>query len=286
MITDPFFFYAVMAGIGLALAAGPLGCFVIWRRMAYFGDATAHAAILGVALSLALSLPILAGVLLCAVLMALGVSSLGGRIFAVDTLLGVASHAALAIGIVAVALTGQQSVSLEAFLFGDILSVTITDLWLVWGGAIAILCGLIWRWSALLTATLSGELAHAQGIDPQREQVILTLALAILVAIAIKVVGALLITALLIIPAATARLLSATPERMAVLATIIAVLSMLGGLELSFILDTPSGPTVVSAASAGFAGALIASFLRRKRLFLRKKIPSHHETSLGKHHTS
>ena len=212
---DDFLVRAALAGIGVALAAGPLGCFVVWRRMAYFGDATAHAAILGVALALAFEISNFAGVLAVAAAMALTVSALGERGFAMDTALGVLSHGALAVGLVAVSFLPSVRMDLMAYLFGDILAVGWLDLAVIWGGA-ALVAGLVaWNWSGLVTSTLNPDLAVASGLNPRRQQQVLTLGLALVVAVAIKVVGALLITALLIIPAAAARVFSRTPEIMA-----------------------------------------------------------------------
>ena len=161
---DDFMVRAALAGIGLAFASAPLGCFVVWRRMAYFGDATAHAAILGVALSLAFSMSIFVGTVFIALLMALVVSVLSEKGYAMDTLLGVLAHSALAFGLVAVSFLSGIRIDLMAYLFGDILAVSRTDLAVIWGGA-ALVVGLIgWRWSGLLTATLNEDLAHAKDI--------------------------------------------------------------------------------------------------------------------------
>ncbi len=265
MTLDALLLNALLAGIGIAVAAGPLGCFVVWRRMAYFGDATAHAAILGVALALTFDASIALGVLLTAIIMALGVFALSGRGLAIDTLLGVAAHSALAIGILAIALTGARGVDLEEYLFGDILAVGPADIALIWGGAALVTGLLVWRWSALLTATLSDDLACAEGVSPARERLILMLAIALLVGIAIKVVGALLVTALLIVPAATARALARTPEGMAAAATLLAALAAVFGLLAAFQWDTPAGPTIVAVSAAGFALSLPASALLRSR---------------------
>jgi zinc transport system permease protein len=200
-LLDDFLVRAALAGTGVALAAGPLGCFVVWRRMAYFGDATAHAALLGVTLALATELPVAAGVTLAALAMALSVSLAVGRTYAADTMLGVASHGALAAGLVALSFLQGVRVDLMGYLFGDILAVTRQDLAVIWGGA-ALIAGLVaWRWRRLLLATLNADLAAAAGISAARERLVLTLALALLVAVALKVVGALLITAMLIVPA-------------------------------------------------------------------------------------
>ncbi len=250
---DDFMTRATLAGIGVAFAAAPLGCFVVWRRMAYFGDATAHAAILGVALSLALQMSVFVGAMAVALVMALTVTVLAGRGYAMDTLLGVLAHSALAFGLVAVSFLSGIRIDLMAYLFGDILAVSRSDLIVIWGGAALVIALIAWRWSALLTATLNEELAYANGMDPQREQLILTLALAITVAVAIKVVGVLLIAAMLIIPAAAARNFARTPEAMALIAAAIGGFSAIAGLRAAYIFDTPAGPSIVCVAAILFA---------------------------------
>jgi zinc transport system permease protein len=262
-LLDSFLVRAALAGVGVALAAAPLGCFVVWRRMAYFGDATAHASILGVALALSFDTSIFAGVLATSLVMATTVSSLSNRGYAMDTLLGVMAHSALAFGLVAVSFLQGVRIDLMAYLFGDILAVGRADLAVIWGGAALVLLLLWARWSALLTATLNPDLAYAAGIDPKREQMVLTVALALVVAVAIKVVGVLLIAALLLIPAATARPFANTPERMALIAAIIGALSALGGLQLAFTFDTPTGPTIVCLAAVLFAASSLGDTLRR-----------------------
>ena len=260
---DDFLVRAVLAGLGVALAAGPLGSMVVWRRMAYFGDATAHAAILGVALALATELPIGVGTLFVALAMAATVSTLAARGWAMDTTLGVLAHSALALGLVAVSFVPGARVDLQAYLFGDILAVSRGDLAFIWGGALAVLALLVWRWQALLTATLNEDLAHASGINPDRERLILTLALALTVAVALKVVGALLIAAMLIIPAAAARGVARSPEGMAVMASVIGGLAVLGGLFASLRLDTPAGPSIVVVAAIVFTASALIGQMRR-----------------------
>ena len=261
---DDFLIRAALAGLAVALAAAPLGCFVVWRRMAYFGEATAHAAILGVALSMALSLPLLPAVLFAALAMALAVSALTGRGYAMDTLLGVMAHSALALGLVTVSLFTDTRLDLMAFLFGDILAVSRQDLAVTWGGALLVLGLTYWRWSPLLMATLNPDLARASGINPRREEFGMTLALAVVVAVAIKVVGVLLIAALLVIPPAAARPLTRTPEGMAMIAALLGAGASLGGLWAAFILDTPAGPSIVCTAACLFGlTTLIGAVTRR-----------------------
>lgn len=260
-LLDDFLIRAALGGIGLTLATGPLGAFVVWRRMAYFGDATAHAAILGVALAFATGLPIYAGTLVVALAMAVTVANLTGRGHASDTVLGVIAHSALALGLVAASFLSGLRVDLSAFLFGDLLAVSHSDLAVIWAGS-AVVAGLLaWRWQGLLTATVNEELAQASGIDPRRERLALTLALALTVAVAIKIVGALLIAALLIVPAAAARQVSRSPEGMALAASGLGALAVLGGLWASLHFDTPAGPSIVAAAAGVFAISLI---LRRR----------------------
>jgi zinc transport system permease protein len=259
---DDFMMRATLAGVGVALAAAPLGSFVVWRRMAYFGDATAHAAILGVALSLALQISVFTGAMAVALLMALTVTTLSNRGHAMDTLLGVMAHSALAFGLVAVSFLSGVRIDLMAYLFGDILAVSKSDLAVIWGGA-ALVVGLItWRWSALLTSTLNEELAYASGMNPRREQMILTLALAVTVAVAIKVVGVLLIAAMLIIPPAAARPLARTPEAMAGIAALIGAASAVIGLRAALVFDTPAGPSMVCVAAIAFVLTSLLTTLR------------------------
>lgn len=253
---DTFLIHAALAGVGLMMAAGPLGAFVVWRRMAYMGDATAHAALLGVALALLADLPIALGTALVALIIAALVTLLSRHDRSADTILGVLAHSALALGLVAISFAPQVRTDLNAFLFGDILTVTRADLGWIWGGGAAVLALLAWRWNALLTATVNEELAQAAGLDPRRERFALTVALALVVAVAIKIVGALMISAMLIIPAAAARSFARTPEGMAAMAFIIGCLAVLAGLWASLSYDTPAGPSIVAAAALFFALSL------------------------------
>lgn len=258
-LLDGFLLRAALAGIGVALLAGPLGCFVVWRRMAYFGDTVAHAALLGVALALSLETGVIPAVTLVAATVALIVARGTGRHYAADTLLGVLAHGGLALGVLVLSLLPGAG-SLEAWLFGDILAVPARDVAMIWGAAA--LAGLaLWRlWAPLLNSTVNEELAFAEGGHPPRDRLILTLALALLVAAALKVVGALLITAMLILPAAAARPLARTPEAMAAFAALIGAAAVLAGLRFAWAVDTPAGPSIVVAALGFF---LVANLLPR-----------------------
>lgn len=255
---DDFFVRAMLAGVGLALTTGPLGCFVIWRRMAYFGDTMAHSALLGVALSLFFSLNLMLSVFVVAAAISLLLIVLQKRqALSADALLGILSHATLAIGLVLVAFMSWVRIDLIAFLFGDILAVTPTDIAVVWGGGALVIGAIIWLWRPLLASTASSELAEAEGLRPERARLLFMLLMALVIAIAMKIVGIMLITSLLIIPAAAARRFSNSPERMAVLASLIGALAVIGGLFGSLEYDTPSGPSIVVAALCLFLFSLL-----------------------------
>jgi zinc transport system permease protein len=255
---DDFFTRALLAGIGVALITGPLGCFVVWRRMAYFGDTMAHSALLGVAISLLLSVNVMTGVFGVAALVALALMALQTRrTLPADALLGILSHSALAVGLVAVSFMTWLRFDLNGLLFGDILSVTRTDLLVIYGGGALILAALGWLWKPLLADTVSSEIAEAEGMRPKRARFAFMCLVACVIAIAMKITGIMLITALLIIPAAAARRFAKTPEMMALMAAGVGCLAAAGGLFGSLKFDTPSGPSIVVAALGLFLLSLV-----------------------------
>jgi zinc transport system permease protein len=254
---DEFIWRALLGGIGVALVAGPLGCFVVWRRMAYFGDALAHGALLGVALGFALELNLNLSTLLLFVGFSLALAGLQAqRGLATDTLLGILSHAALALGLVAISFLERLRVDLMGYLFGDILAVSRADLVWIYGGGIVIVAATVLLWSQLVSITVHEELARAEGLPVGALRLALMLLIALVIVVAMKIIGILLITALLIIPAASARAFARSPEQMAVLASALGSLAVLGGLGASLAWDTPSGPSVVVAAAALFVVTL------------------------------
>ena len=255
---DDFVLRALAAGCGIALMAGPLGSFVVWRRMAYFGDTLAHSALLGVALGFLLGVNPLIGVMGVCVALALALVGLQRhRALASDTLLGILSHSSLSLGLVAIAFLETLRVDLISYLFGDILSVTPGDLaWIYGGGAVA-LGGLVLLWRRLLAVTVDEDLARVEGMPVEALRLAFMLLIALVIAAAMKIVGILLITSLLIIPAAAARRFARTPEAMAVLASILGMVAVLGGLLASLNWDLPGGPSVVVAAAALFLASAV-----------------------------
>ncbi|SLM63198.1 MULTISPECIES: zinc ABC transporter permease subunit ZnuB [Dickeya] len=247
-----------LAGVFLAIAAGPLGSFVVWRRMSYFGDTLAHASLLGVALGLLLNINLFYAVILVTLLLAGGLVWLERRPgLAIDTLLGIMAHSALSLGLVVVSLMNNVRVDLMAYLFGDLLAVTQDDLWIIGPGVVVVVLVLCWQWRALLSITISPELAHVDGVPVARTKLLLMLVTALTIGLSMKFVGALIITSLLIIPAATARRFARTPEHMAVRAVAVGILAITGGLAFSASVNTPAGPSVVLCASLLFLISLL-----------------------------
>ena len=255
---DDFFIRALVAGVGIAIVVGPLGCFVIWRRLSYFGDTLSHSALLGVTLAYSFSLNISLSVFIVSAVVALLLINLQKRTkLAGDSLLGLLAHSTLAIGLVLIGFLSYIRFDLMGLLFGDILAVTIEDIALVWVGGSVILGILYFIWKSLFSATVNYDLSAAEGMKPEVSNFIFTLLLAGVIALSIKMIGALLITGLLLIPAATARNISNSPNQMVFLATLVGIISVIAGLFTSLELNTSSGPTIIVVALILFIISLI-----------------------------
>lgn len=256
---DDFFIRALLGGIGVAAVAGPLGCVVVWRRMAYFGAAVSHSALLGVALGFLMGTGTEISILIFCLLFATLLSLLERqKILASDTLLGILAHGSLALGLIVITLIEEPRIDLNAYLFGDVLAITRGDLYLIYSLAALVLGGLLFIWRPLLSATVQEDLATVEGVRVEWVRFIFVLMVACVIAIGMKVVGVLLIVSLLIIPPATARHIAGTPEQMAVIAASLGGISVIGGLAASLQWDIPSGPAIVVAATLLFA--LVAVF--------------------------
>ena len=252
---DSFILYALAAGMALALVVGPLGSVVIWRRMAYFGDTLAHAALLGVALAVAAEQLPMAGVVLIGVVIAVLLFWLEKqRDLSTDTLLGILSHSALALGLIVLSVIQSQgyNINLMSYLFGDLLAVDRSDLVLMYGAAFVILLIFSQLLSSLISISVNEELARVDGVAVEKVRFIFMILLALVIAVALKVVGILLITALLIIPAATARLFSKSPKQMVLSSVLLAAIAVVLGLYSSLSWDFPTGPAIVVSASCLF----------------------------------
>lgn len=250
-----------LAGMILSLATGPLGAFVVWRRMSYFGDTLSHASLLGVAIGLLLNVNPYHMVIVVTLLLALCLIWLERRPqFAIDTLLGILAHSALSLGLIVSILSGAR-VELMGYLFGDLLAITFDDVYLILFGVVVVVLLLLRYWAPLLATTVNQQLAHVDGIKTGYMKLLLVFMLALTIGLSMKFVGALIITALLVIPPAAARRFSQTPEQMAILAIIISMLSVTGGMALSWFYDTPAGPSVVICSTTLF----ILSLFRKQQ---------------------
>lgn len=247
-----FLWRALLAGIGVALVAGPLGSFVVWRRMSYFGDTLAHSALLGIALGIALDANLnLAVIVSCTLLACLLVALQQRKIISTDTLLGILAHSSLSLGLIAVSLL-EVRVDLLGYLFGDLLTVTGQELMWIYIGVGLILSLLLAFWNPLLAITVDEDLAQAEGYPVLWIRLLLMLLIAIVIAVAMKIVGVLLITALMVIPAATSRRLTNSPESMAALSSLVGCGAVVIGLFSSLQWDTPTGPSIVVGATSLF----------------------------------
>lgn len=262
---EPFLLRAVAAAAGLAIVAAPLGCIVVWQRMAYFGETIAQASLIGVALGLAFDVNLNLSIFLVALAVALLIITASRqKSVPVDSILGLMHHGALAVGIIATALLAGPSVDLVGYLFGDIYAVSSEDLIWVYGGGTLVLASVVWLWPSLLRLAVHEELAAAEGVGRGPVRIAFTLLLSITIAVAIKIIGILLVIAFLIVPVVAARPLAATPERMAVLAALIAVASAIAGIGLSSALDVPGGPAIVLVMALVAGLSLAASGLRAR----------------------
>lgn len=267
---DDFFTRALLGGIGVAVVAGPIGCFVIWRRLAYFGETLSHSALLGVALALLLEINITLTVFILSVIVSLLLLFLQRRAaLSSDALLGLLAHSTLALGLVVLAFMTWVRVDLLGFLFGDILAVSTNDLTVIWGGGATILGLLIYIWRPLFAVTVNLDLAKAEGLKPDLTNMLFMVIIAAVIAVSMKLVGVLLITALIIIPAVAARQFTNSPESMAITASIIGVIAVIIGLHGSLEWDTPAGPSIVVAALILFVMSIlpINIFVKSLRFF-------------------
>jgi len=255
---DDFFIRALIAGIGIALVTGPLGCFIIWRRLSFFGDTLAHAALLGVTMAVFFEINIAFSVFLISSLVALILIKLQKNTkLPGDALLGLLAHSSLAVGLVVIGFLTSIRFDVMGLLFGDILAVNQNDLLLIWIGGALILLILRFIWKPLFASTVNHELAEAEGMEPNKFNAIFTVLMAAVIAISIKIVGLLLITGMLIMPAAMGRNLADNPQQMVKLSVVGGLLSVIIGLFSSLQLNTPSGPSIITAALILFCFSLI-----------------------------
>ncbi len=249
---DDFIWRAMIGSALLGAAAGPIGCFVLWRRMAYMGESVAHMGLLGAALGLLLGLQPVVGVALLAIVAALLMSRANTSHIPAGTIIGIIGHVGLALGFVVLAGLEDFRTDLMGYLFGDVLALSEGDIFAIAGAALLLLGVTALFWNRLLATTLNTDIARAEGLYSKAAETTFLILIAVLVAIGLRVVGALLIVALVIIPPAAARPLARTPVAMGVLASVVGILSAPLGLAVAFAADIPAGPSIVLAAAVLF----------------------------------
>ena len=263
-ITDPFILRGILAGVAVALISGLVGCFVVWRRMSYYGESIAHSSLLGVGFAIVMGVSINLGIVFTCLLFGILFLWLQhSKVLSSDTLLGVLAHLALALGIIVISLN-KIKIDIHAFLFGDILTVSSSDLWGMYLGVLIAVFLICYNWSSLLLVTIDEDLAKAEGVNTLNINLLFTCILTIVVAISIQIIGLLLITAMLIIPAAASRRLANSPETMALVATLIGIVSVILGIMLSVEIDAPSGPSIVLVSAILFFLSPLLSIFTNK----------------------
>ena len=251
-ITDFFYLWpALVAGILLSCMMGPLGSIVLWRRMTFLGDALGHSSLLGLAVGAVYQINSVVCVLVTCILIMFFLPIFEKLKQTNDALLGVISHTFLAFGFVIVSLFNPAQ-NIESYLFGDILTITSVDLISVFCVAALGSVVLFFFWESWALASVHPELARAEKLATKKTEMIFNLFVAVVVAISIQFLGVLLISALLIIPSATARALAKTPEGMAILGAALGAVSVTVGIILSLMLDTPAAPTLVAVMGTQF----------------------------------
>lgn len=254
----PFMQRAFVAGCLVGFLASYFGVFVVQRRLSFLGTGLAHAAFGGVALGLLMQTEPLWIAVPFTALVAVGINWIRTSTgLTGDTAIGIFFSVAVALGIVFLSLRQDYTADAFAYLFGSILAVTIADIW-VTAGVTVVAAALIPMWSRWAYATFDSELAVADGLHVVRHDYLLSVLLAVTVVVAVKVVGILLVAAFLVIPAASARLLSRTFFAMSLVSAAIGILSAVVGLLLSYQLDVPSGATIILVQATVFCGAVVA----------------------------
>lgn len=243
---DNFIIYAIIAAIGISCITGLLGCFVVWKRMAYFGDSLAHSALLGIAIGYLFSININIGILFIAIIFSILLTYLQHKyILSTDTILGILAHGGIAIGMVMLSLSNYPNFDLHQFLFGDILTISLSEIYYIYFSLICIYAIMYFCFDKLLLMTISKDIAQSQGINSFKYQLIFISLMAVTVTVSVKIIGVLLITSMLIIPAAASRNIAESPILMCIFAILIGILSVIGGISFAYHFNTPSGPSIV-----------------------------------------
>jgi len=260
---DEFIIYAILAGIAVAISLCPLGCIILWRRLPYLGDAIAHSAIFGIVLGLLFGINITLSIVLTSITFSLLLTMLRRKLEHNITVV-IFSYSFLALGLFLLPfVVSNAQIDIFSYLFGDILLVDDHEIYITTACAILVLIWIYFRWKKLLLMAINEDLAVVEGINPYRLDLEFMLITACVIGISIKIIGVLLMAAIIIIPAAAARNISRTPVQMLLFSVMFGILSILIGIGGSYWFDSPSGPSIVLASTLLFLTSL---FLRTKNI--------------------
>ena len=249
---------ALLAAIAVGIVCSVLGTYIVLRGMAFLGDALAHTILPGVVVAFLLGWPLALGALAMGILTALGIGALTSRgVVKEDTAIGVIFAGFFALGVAMLSATGNYTIDLAHFLFGNLLGVTVTDLLLtlILGGLVLLLIFLFYK--EFLVISFDPVLATTLRLPTTMLRYLMLVLIAVTIVVALQVVGIALMLAMLVTPAAAASLLTRRLPSMMVVAAIIGAASGVIGIYTSFYLDSASGPAVVLAATTIFALAFL-----------------------------
>jgi zinc transport system permease protein len=254
-LLDDFVLRASLAGLIMVVIAAPMGCLMVWQRLAFLSDTLGHAAVLGVGVGLLLQVQPIFGVLAVALVIVFSLSRVGNFDSALsETTLAIISHTGLAGGIILVGILPGPGVNLEAILFGDLLATSKSDLLSLLLTTSLLVVLLLRNWRAFVAVSVSREIAQAEGVEVRRVQLLM------------KVMGVLLIAAMLVIPTSSARLFSRSPEQMVLISGFYGLAALAGGMASSFHFDWQTGPAIVLSATLLLLLTLVVARFVRPRL--------------------
>jgi zinc transport system permease protein len=266
-LLDDFVLRASLAGFIMVVIAAPMGCLMVWQRLAFLSDTLGHAAVLGVGVGLLLQVQPIFGVLAVALVIVFSLSRVGNFDSALsETTLAIISHTGLAGGIILVGILPGPGVNLEAILFGDLLATSKSDLLSLLLTTSLLVVLLLRNWRAFVAVSVSREIAQAEGVEVRRVQLLMYVMIALLVAVMMKVMGVLLIAAMLVIPTSSARLFSRSPEQMVLISGFYGLAALAGGMASSFHFDWQTGPAIVLSATLLLLLTLVVARFVRPRL--------------------
>lgn len=249
IFTQDFFINSLIAVITISLVTGALGSFMIWQRLSYLGDSLSHSSLLGIALALMFKVSLPISIMLIAIMFAILLSLNFNKLYSADTILNIVTNVVLSLSLILMSFLPSSNNSIVDSLFGDILTLNCSDIMLVLLTSIVVTLIVVFRWNHWLMISINQDFAMVEKININLVRLEFLVTLAIFIAISAQLIGILLIAAFLLIPAASARLISKTPMQMVLIATVFSLISGISGLILSAGFDLLTGPAIILASA-------------------------------------